>query len=126
MANEALILMLGFTLKHDVADFLLQFSWMIVQKGSLTKPGGYVHAAIHAAGTALLLWILGVDPGWIAVLSLAELVFHFVVDFTKARTSDHISSVRQPNLFWGVYGLDQLVHYLTYITLTYLVINLAA
>lgn len=125
MADGSLLVLLGLVLKHYVADFLLQYPWMISEKGSLNQIGGYAHAFIHGAGTGLWFWLYGVGLGWILLLAFAEFVVHFAIDFTKARTSDHISSTQQPRLFWGLYGLDQLLHYLTYFVLTYLVVTLA-
>ena len=125
MSDGSLLIMLGLVIKHFVADFLLQFSWMIEEKGQLNRFGGYAHAAVHGAGTAIWLWIYGLGVAWIIALALAEVAVHYAIDFTKARTTDHISSTAQPRLFWGLYGLDQLLHHLTYLVLTYLVVSVS-
>ena len=50
MFGAFFVLLVGFQLKHFIADYLLQASWMIAEKGKLTSPGGYVHAGIHVLG----------------------------------------------------------------------------
>ena len=117
------MLVFGLLVKHYVADFLLQFPWMISQKGSLAKIGGYMHAGFHAIGTILCFWLLGINAAMIVTMAVAEFFVHFLIDFTKAKTSDHISSDTRPRMYWGLYGLDQLAHHLTYLVMVYVVIN---
>ena len=37
-----------FTVKHIVADYILQFSWMIRDKGFYGEIGGIAHSGMHA------------------------------------------------------------------------------
>jgi hypothetical protein len=115
------LLLIGLNMKHFVADYLLQFPWMIAGKGSFRMAGGYVHAAIHVTGTAFVLWLLAVSPQLITGLVLAEFVLHFLLDFAKVHYSGEISSTERPNAYWALNGLDQLLHQLTYVGIVYFV-----
>src|SRR5262245_25372836 len=53
------ILFIGLEVKHYIADYFLQPAWMLVGKGDLRHPGGYAHAAVHAALSAIVLLIAG-------------------------------------------------------------------
>ena len=46
-----IILLALFGIKHFVADFVLQFNFMLRDKGTYGAPGGTDHAAMHAIGT---------------------------------------------------------------------------
>ena len=122
MEDLIFLLLIGLNMKHFFADFLLQFSWMIAGKGSIRMAGGYVHAAIHVIGTGLVLWLLSVSLQTIAVLILAEFVIHYLLDFSKARAGNGISSTERPKAFWALIGLDQLLHQLTYVGIVYFVV----
>lgn len=118
----ALWVMLCLELKHFVADYLLQFDWMIRGKGSLTMPGGYAHAGIHAVGTVIVLALLGLAPVVILFFAVGEFVVHYALDFAKAHYGDHVSSSDKPRTFWAFNGLDQFLHHSTYIAMTYLIV----
>jgi hypothetical protein len=118
----ALWVMLCLELKHFVADYLLQYEWMIRGKGSLRMPGGYAHAGIHAAGSVIILIFLGLAPAVIAAFALAEFVVHYALDFSKAHYGDHVSASERPRAFWAFNGLDQFLHHTTYIIMTYLIV----
>ncbi|HSF91100.1 MAG TPA: DUF3307 domain-containing protein [Paracoccaceae bacterium] len=121
----ALLIMLGLAIKHFVADFLLQFNWMITAKGRFDKIGGYAHAGVHGVGSGLCFWLLGFPVVLVAGMAVGDFVIHYAVDFTKARASVNVERDRQIHLYWGMYGLDQLAHYLTYIGMAYVAIKLA-
>lgn len=114
--------MLGFEIKHYLADYALQFQWMIEGKGSFARTGGYAHAAIHAVGTVMVLGAMGV-AGWLTgALAVAEFVVHYLLDYAKAHYGEDISPQERPRRYWALYGLDQLLHQLTYIGLTLIVV----
>jgi hypothetical protein len=100
--------------KHFVADYMLQPAWMISGKGHFAKPGGYVHAGIHAIGTMPVLWMSMPNVIWALFVGAGEFVIHFVIDHCKAvhgRQHPHPTNSR---MFWTLHGLDQLAHHLTY------------
>ena len=121
MNNFILLVLVGLEIKHFLADYALQTGWMIRGKSSLFHAGGYIHAAIHVAGTAFILLIAALPLGLIIWLVIAEFVVHFVLDFGKARISKNISSTNRPHLFWTLNGLDQLMHHLTYIAIIFVI-----
>ena len=55
-------------------------------------------------------------------LVAAEFVIHYLLDFAKVHYSRGITSMDRPRMFWGLYGLDQLFHQVTYIGLTWMVV----
>ncbi len=56
---------------HLVADWLLQNEWMVLNKGNLRHPAGWVHASVHGI-------LLGLALGWIGGVVLA--VVHLLLD----------------------------------------------
>jgi len=123
LADYALLLMLGLEIKHYFADYALQFEWMIEGKGSFSRLGGYVHAAIHAVGTAVVFWLTGVAGVLAVVLVCAEFVVHYLLDYAKAHYGEDVTANERPRAYWALYGLDQLFHHLTYIALAFLVVR---
>ena len=119
MLGTVVLLLAGFELKHFIADYLMQPGWMIAQKGNLGAPGGYVHACIHAAGSVLVLLLAAVPPGVLAGLVVAEFFIHYALDFAKARYGHGIDPDEDASSFWGLHGLDQLFHQLTYVVMLY-------
>ena len=55
MVEPALIILAALCIKHFFADFMLQFPYMIEQKGTYGAEGGIHHATIHAAFTFMIL-----------------------------------------------------------------------
>jgi hypothetical protein len=114
VALTVLILLVGLELKHYAADYLLQPRWVLRGKGSLTAPGGYVHAGIHAVGTAIVLAVLWVPVVVILMICAAEFVVHYAIDYAKYRYGSGVEAHASPWRFWALHGLDQLAHQLTY------------
>lgn len=106
-------------IKHYLADFVLQPKWMLASKGQLSAPGGYAHAALHAAGSGLLLGACGVAAPLIGTVMAGELMVHYGIDYAKDRISERSNVERSPQLFWQLHGLDQLAHQMTYVVITY-------
>lgn len=121
MNNFILLVLIGLEIKHFIADYLLQFGWMIRGKRSLSHPGGYAHAAVHVFGTAVILKIAGLSAPIIITLAIAEFVIHYVLDFSKVKFGANITSSEKPRLYWALNGLDQLLHQLTYVAIIFVV-----
>jgi hypothetical protein len=113
--------MFAFQIKHFVCDFVLQTQSQIRNKGTYGHLAGFGHAATHAVGSLPALLILGATPLTIAILMFAEFVIHYHVDWYKARFDQ--GRGEQDNLYWIIFGVDQLVHQLTYIGMIYFVLH---
>jgi hypothetical protein len=100
--------------KHFAADYLLQTPWIIAGKGDFRRAGGYVHAAIHVAGTLPGLVLCGLGAGLVALVLLCEFVIHFAIDHLKALQARARPQAPTSSRFWAMHGADQLAHHLTY------------
>jgi hypothetical protein len=117
-----LILFVGLEIKHYVADYFLQPAWMLVGKGDIRHPGGYAHAGIHAALSAVVLLIAGTPLPLLAGLVVAEWVIHYLLDYSKIYYSRGVHVDTSPRRFWALHGIDQLTHQLTYAAMIYIVL----
>ena len=104
--------------KHWFADFVVQFDYMVEQKGLYGAAGGIHHAGIHALFT-MLCFIPFLALPYSMVLGAIDGVVHYHIDWLKMR----INRIRQLNVtkgeFWLWLGTDQLAHSLTYLALVY-------
>ncbi|HQZ11390.1 MAG TPA: DUF3307 domain-containing protein [Devosia sp.] len=115
------ILFVGLEIKHCIADYFLQPAWMLVGKGDLRHPGGYAHAAVHAGLSAIVLLIAGTALPVLLALVAAEAVVHYILDYAKIQYSKGVHIDGNPRRFWGLHGIDQLTHQLTYAAMIYIV-----
>jgi hypothetical protein len=123
MFDLVLVLLVGFQLKHFIADYLLQTGWMIGGKGRLTAPGGYAHAGIHVVGSAIVLLVARIPLPAIAMLVVAEFVVHYALDYAKVSYGHGIDPDQDPQRFWAMHGVDQLLHQLTYVVMIYVALK---
>jgi hypothetical protein len=111
------ILLALFGIKHFIADFLLQDSSMLKDKGVYGAKGGLDHAMMHGVGTFLLLvpfFVFLPDLRPVTVLmGLVDAVIHYHIDWAKYQLSAGLTPADRK--FWVWFGLDQALHYLTYI-----------
>ena len=122
MLTVFFILFVGLEVKHYVADYFLQPAWMLVGKGDFRHPGGYVHAAVHALLSAIVLVAAGTPLAVLAALVVAEWVIHYVLDYSKILYSKGVHVDSNPRRFWALHGIDQLTHQLTYAAMIYVVL----
>lgn len=113
------LLFIGLELKHYIADYFLQPGWMLQGKGDFRQIGGYAHAAAHALLTCVVLLLAGVPFGWLIAIVIAEFVIHYLLDYAKIEYSRGVHVDTQPQRFWGLHGLDQIFHQLTYAAIIY-------
>ena len=114
MVGLFLLLFVGLELKHLIADYFLQPGWMLAGKGNFTMPGGYAHAGVHVALTAVVLLLAGVSLPTLALLVAAEFVIHYLLDYSKITYSRGVHVDTNPRRFWALHGIDQFAHQLTY------------
>ncbi len=118
--NELILLLLTlFGVKHFVCDFLLQYPYMLEQKGIYGARGGVDHAVIHGIGTLIVLVIAlpwGLAAHFAAIiLALFDAVSHYHIDWLKQRFNRGLTPADRE--FWLWFGADQTLHYLTYIAI---------
>jgi Protein of unknown function (DUF3307) len=116
-------LLLGFEVKHFIADYLMQPGWILGGKGDMSKLGGYVHAAIHGVFSVIVLLIFSTPLWLIGTLFVAECIVHYVLDFAKIRYSQGIDIEKDAGRYWALHGVDQLLHQLTYAAMIYAVVR---
>jgi hypothetical protein len=105
-------LLAALTLKHFIADFLLQTRWMATGKEA---PQGWAlplacHAGLHGLGTTFIALMLEPAAWWLGVV---DMVVHAVIDVAKARTGQHFRLQPDQPAYWWLFGLDQFLHQLT-------------
>ena len=108
------VLLVGFAIKHFLADFVLQTAWMVREKGVYGRPGGLVHAGWHAVLSLILLLACEVPAGLTLALVGAEWVIHYHIDYAKESFSRRIRKTPADHGFWITLGFDQMLHQLTY------------
>jgi hypothetical protein len=126
-----------FFLKHFIMDFPLQrWPWMFQNKGTWGHPGGIVHAGLHAIATFGVLIFLttftmygsgvqhmaAIKMAWLIalLLSLTEGFVHYLIDFAKMNLNRVMGWHPNTEWFWHLLGLDQLLHYMTYLLVLYI------
>lgn len=115
--------MLAFQLKHFVCDFVLQTLSQSRNKGIYGHIAGITHAGTHALFSIPALLILRVDLRALVVLVIAEFAIHYHTDWAKAHTDRKRAAVGQDHVYWMLFGLDQLIHQLTYIAMIYVAMS---
>jgi len=104
--------MLVLTLKHIIADFVLQNSWMAIgkdQKSGWALPL-LAHCLVHfAVATALILMIA--PRFWF--VALIDFAIHITVDRAKGLCASTFEVTVEHPWFWTLIGVDQALHHLT-------------
>jgi hypothetical protein len=115
-----LLLMTLLIVKHFIFDFLYQPPYQFMNKGIYGHPGGIIHAGQHAISSLVILSFFIPVAGAIFI-SLFEFIIHYHMDWFKMwynklkgwKADTH-------NQFWILLGIDQLVHYMTYVLMVLL------
>lgn len=105
-------LLAALTLKHFLADFVLQNRWMASGKEA---PAGWAlplacHAGLHGIGTGLIA-LAFVPEGW--WLGLADFIIHAAIDRVKAVAGRHFRLEPEAPAYWWLFGFDQFLHQVT-------------
>jgi len=111
-----------FLLKHFIADFVLQTQYQFSHKGIYGHRGGVLHAFIHALGTALVLFLFSWKFALLA--ALADGIVHYHVDWVKSNLISHYKLTEKERWFWIIFGLDQLIHELTYVVIIFFFLSI--
>ena len=120
--TTALIILTLLFIKHFVADFVVQFNYMIAEKGIYGAEGGLEHSTIHMLGTAIILGFFLADLYTVWLLALADFVIHYHIDWLKMNIGRWRGLTIQDHEFWVWFGADQLAHCLTYIGIVWYIL----
>ena len=104
--------MLLLTVKHIIADFLLQNSWMAHGKDQKT---GWalpllVHCLIHLAVALATILIVAPRFWFVAFIDFA---IHITIDRAKGLCVSTFNVTQEHQWFWWLIGIDQALHHLT-------------
>jgi hypothetical protein len=106
-------LFICFTVKHLLADYMLQTAAMASGKEAARHwllPLS-AHAAIHAGGTFLLVMAIHPALWWLAP---ADFLTHATIDRIKSVIGRHGDWRPKDYRFWWLHGADQAAHHLTH------------
>lgn len=118
------VLLVVFHIKHFLADFPLQFNFMLKYKVSETW--NFViplsmHCLIHSSFTLLICLVIDPSYWWLAVVDFGV---HFAMDRLKAGPR-YLGRFNDPakSSFWISLGFDQMIHHLTDILVIYILVT---
>lgn len=111
------LLLFVLAVKHWIADFVLQFEYMVEQKGTYGLKGGIEHALLHGILTTIVLTAFTNNIMAAAMFGLLDSVVHYHIDYIKARWGTRNANQQR---FWIQLGADQLAHYTFYIWLIWI------
>tara|TARA_B100000927_G_C16446224_1_gene461875 strand:+ start:609 stop:977 length:369 start_codon:yes stop_codon:yes gene_type:complete len=115
MFHDALPLLIGFLVKHLLADYFMQYSWMIREKGNYGSIKGIAHSGLHAIFTFTLLWWYGFSFWWSLLMGLLDGIFHYHIDFVKSNLWKNTNLGPNDQAYWMIHGTDQFLHMMTYV-----------
>jgi hypothetical protein len=107
-----IVWMVVLTIKHVVADFILQTNWMANGKESRT---GWMqpllaHCGVHGV-MATALFALFVPRLWF--LGIVDFVVHIIIDRAKGFCVARLDiKGKHSHWFWWLIGIDQALHHL--------------
>jgi hypothetical protein len=113
MTSTVFILLALFGIKHFIADFVLQFPYMTREKGIYLAEGGIHHAWVHSVLTFVILLFFCHSVHDMVTLSAIDFLLHYHIDWAKQKLNK--TNTPQDRVFWLWLGLDQAMHYLTYV-----------
>ena len=104
--------MLVLTVKHVIADFVLQTSWMALGKDQKT---GWAlpllaHCLVHLAVAMAVILIIAPRFWFLAFIDFA---IHITIDRAKGFCTSTFGVTLEHPWFWTLIGVDQALHHLT-------------
>jgi len=115
-------LLTGFLVKHMIADYYLQYSWMIKDKGTYNARGGIAHSGLHALLTFILLYLFGFGYFWSLLMAVLDYLLHYHIDFVKSNLWKRNNYGPNDQMYWVIHGTDQFLHMMTYILIIYILL----
>lgn len=114
-----LALLTAFIIKHFVIDYCLQTSFMIQHKGTYGAWGGVWHSLQHGIGSGIIYLTFGILPAILALI--VDYIAHYHIDYVKSNLWKLYNFEKTDRGFWIIHGIDQLLHYLTYVAIYVLI-----
>jgi hypothetical protein len=102
------------TVKHVIADFVLQTSWMAIGKDQ--RIGWFLpllaHCGVHFAVAMTFILVVAPRFWFVAVI---DFVIHITVDRCKGIIASRCGVTQENHhpWFWTLIGVDQALHHLT-------------
>jgi len=110
-----LVLISMLMIKHTLADYFFQYSWMIKDKGTYGAPGGLAHSGLHGILTLIVLVLFGIPFVFSLMLGILDSVIHYHIDYLKSNIWKNKKLTPADQQFWVAHGTDQFAHFLTYV-----------
>lgn len=109
-------------IKHAVADFFLQRSFMFRDKHIYAGIGGITHAVSHGLLTTLAV-VICLPNLWLSaiMLGILDMILHYHIDYIKSSWNVKTKASPSENRYWYAFGLDQMAHFLTYVLIVYII-----
>ena len=106
---EILLLLLA---KHIICDYFFQEAAGYTKKHIYLHGHGIEHAALHAASTFLVLYVLPITTPMVSSVALLDGAIHYHIDWVKLNIQGPT-----PNIFCRVIltTVDQALHVATYV-----------
>ena len=101
--------------KHFICDWIAQNKNQVANKGKYGNLVGISHSMDHMLGMMIVLLpvLFFTHPLALIVISLADGLIHYHIDYFKTRYSAKYSPADEE--FWYLMGIDQFLHQLTYL-----------
>ena len=90
---------------------------MLAKRAVYVHWGRVEHAGLHAILSFLSLIVIGAPLVFSFALSMLEWIVHYHIDWAKGRYSEHKQHGPTDAGYWRAFGLDQLMHQLTYVAM---------
>lgn len=123
MVDTTILAFVLLFLKHFIIDFPMQMKYQYLNKGTYGHPGGILHAALHIVGSMVVLYPVIGYTALVTIVCAIEGIVHYHIDWAKM----NINRIKgwkcnTHEEFWILTGFDQLLHYLTYASMVYVLV----
>lgn len=115
---DILLLITLLTIKHAFADLFLQTLHYSNNKNQYISTA-HRHYAEHGVLT-LIICLFFASPMMAVAVALFDYVCHWHIDFAKDRLLKKINVQRGTKQFFKIQAFDQMLHYLTYAAITFI------